>query len=76
MNLYNLGQTVYYIIYEFNMPILLTFTIVAIRETADGYSYSKFIEPASPYKLEGELFATIQEAVDYQIALLNALVPV
>lgn len=76
MNEYNLEQTVYYIEYLSNEPYLRTFVIAAIRQTEAGYEYSKYENAASPYVAEADLFETAQLAIDYQIALLNALVPV
>ena len=74
MNLYTLGQMVYYIEYLANTPYLRTFLVMAIRQNSAGYEYSQYENAASPYVAEADLFATAQDAVDYQIALLNALV--
>ena len=76
MNEYSLGQTVYYIEYLADEPYLRTFLIAAIRQTDAGYQYSQYENAASPYVAEADLFETAQLAIDYQIALLNALVPV
>jgi len=75
MNEYDLGQTVYYAEYIGNKPFLKTFLIAAIRQTAAGYEYSQYEDSASPYVAETDLFETVQLAVDYQIALLNAWIP-
>lgn len=75
MNEYTVGQTVYYIQFIANIPSVVEFLIVAIRQTASGYTYSKFLDPASTYKTESELFATITDAVNYQITVLQALIP-
>lgn len=72
---YELNETVYYIQYIDNAPYVQEFLITAIRETDAGFEYSKYADPASPYKLESELFATIDAAVAYQVALLEALIP-
>lgn len=75
MSEYSLGQTVYYIEYLSNEPYLKEFVIEAIRQTDAGYQYSQYENAASPYVPEADLFETAQLAVDYQIALLEALIP-
>lgn len=73
MSLYNLGQTVYYVQYIEGTPFLTPFVIAAIRENAEGFSYSKFQNAASPLMAESDLFPTPLAAVNYQIAVLQAL---
>lgn len=78
MSIYSLGQTVYFITntgYLSNTPEVVTFLIAAIRQTATGFEYSMYLEPASPYIIESQLFATIADAVAAQVVLLEALIP-
>jgi len=76
MNAYDLNQTVYYFMYLKNIPYLQSFIILTIRQTEEGFSYSQFIDVSAPFKPENELFETIEDAVNYQIALLEAFIPV
>ena len=76
MSLYAIGQTVYYVQYVGGVPFLTSYLIASIRENAEGFSYSKFENAASPLMAEADLFLTPSLAVAHEVSMLEALIQI
>jgi hypothetical protein len=63
MNKYQIGQTVYWVKFSYNMPAVISFEIGSIKQDKIGYKYSDG-KPGSSYVQEHDLFLSKAQAVE------------
>jgi hypothetical protein len=63
MNKYQIGQTVYWVRFSYNLPCLYSFQISSIKQDKIGFKYSSEIV-GSNYIAESEVFLSKLEAIE------------
>ncbi len=63
INIYEIGQTVYWVKYSYNIPGIYSFKIGCIKHDKLGYKYSDG-QPGSSYIQESDLLLSKPEVID------------
>lgn len=72
MNKYQIGQIVYWVRFNLNIPYMTSFEVGSIKQDKMGYKYSDG-HPGSSYVAETDIFLSKDEAVEYRCERIRRL---